>query len=159
MRGTPTVRPRQWNQALRAAGEDVGVYWHIHYRPKRFSEQAYSEYGARKRSRPYRRKKVAEKGHNRPLDYSGEARRDSQQRKVGAAVRRRGGLEVWIRGPRKLNYRPRTKGRRRPIDMRSEWRAWSPRERVKLQKVLRQRIVYHLRRIGSNQRVTVRLNA
>lgn len=137
----------------------MGVYWHRSFRPKRFSQAAYSEYGARTRSRPYDKRKLIEKGHNRPLDYSGQARQETQQQVIRAIIQRQGGLVVTIRGSRKFNFRPKTKGKRKAIDLRKEWHAWSPRERVKLQKVMRQRTVYHLRRLGSRQAVTVRINA
>ena len=158
-KGVAAVGKRDWNQALRLAGADLGVYWHIHYRPKRFGAVAFSEYRARRRSPVYEDNKFEDKGHARPLDYSGEARRDAAQQVVRATIRRKGGLEVWVRGPRKLNFRPKTKRGRKPIDMRKEFKAWSPRERVKLQKILRQRVLYHLRQIGSKQRITVRINA
>lgn len=158
-RGAATATNATWNKALRAAGQDMGIFWHIQYRPKRFAQVAYSEYGAKLRSRPYEKKKYADKGHFRPLDYSGEARRDAAQQVVRSVIRRKGGLSVWVRGPRKLNFRPKTKRGRKPVDMRKEFKAWSARERVKLQKVMRQRTLYHLQRLGSKQRVTVRLRA
>lgn len=157
--GAAAIRDADWNRVLRAAGTDMGVYWHLNFRPKRFSNIAYTEYNARYRSRPYEKAKKAVKGHYRPLDYSGDSRREASRRKVTAIIRRKGGLSVSVRGARGLNRRPKTTRGRRAIHMLQEFKAWSPRERVKLQKVMRQRTLYHLRKYTHSLKVHVRLRA
>ena len=80
--------------------------------PQHFTAAGARKYGYRARTRKYRERKKREKGHSRPLVWSGESReRSSRSRITGTASR----VRMFVNAPN-LNLRP--KGGR--IDMLDE---------------------------------------
>lgn len=79
--GTTTKLMRVW---LEEAYTATLLHWHKEIRPKHFQESAVSEYGYRARGADYIEGKRALKGHTRPLVYSGESQRATEQFSIRA---------------------------------------------------------------------------
>jgi hypothetical protein len=77
--GTTTQLMRLW---LENAYEKALVHWHANIRPKHFQESAISEYGYRSRTADYEDRKEDKFGHSRPLVYTGESQRATEQFQV-----------------------------------------------------------------------------
>lgn len=157
--GPLALTTRQWNEVMREALRDVGVLWHRFQRPKRFSEAGGREYRFQRRSPAYRKAKQRIWHHQRPLTWSGDARRRSAVLRVTARSTSTRGQSMKVAGPRKLNFRPKTNKGRRPPNMAEEFRATSARDRAQQQKWLKQRLIQRLRRKGQTTRVQARITA
>src|SRR3990172_3567299 len=64
---------RDYHDMRRAAMEDVGNFWHEHYRGEHFEFSAYQRYGYTPRTTKYEIRKAKNLGHRRPLVFTGES--------------------------------------------------------------------------------------
>ena len=71
---TPAISKREQQKVNRAVMQEVGEYWHDHFRAKHFTREGAAEYGYAPRSKGYMLKKARVKGHQDPLVYSGMSR-------------------------------------------------------------------------------------
>ena len=52
------------------------MLWHKMFAKRHFYESAYDKYGTPRRTPKYQGKKRRQKGHNRPMEYSGKSKRE-----------------------------------------------------------------------------------
>ena len=100
------LRPNARRALLKTAYHDLGVWVHDTLMAKHFTQEGAAEYGYRRRSARYAKRKRAKFGHNLPLVYSGETRSRvmapvGQWSRVSATSR---GVTLTFSVPR-LNYR------------------------------------------------------
>lgn len=128
-KGAHPLKRAVWNsQVIKPTLEVAGVYWHSKLRAKHFTAEGAQEYGYTKRKgeliprgskrfrRSYTGRKLAMKGHTRPLVFSGEGEALSRIQDVRATAKR-----VRVILPRKFNFRhPKSQ-----VDMRAELTAIS----------------------------------
>lgn len=132
---TPRLLKRVLNDCHRDAAANMGSFWHERFREKHFTNAASSEYGyhprqgergrpSKKFSSSYTGRKLREKGHTRPLVYTGESERRTRQLDVRATAKRgEARVRVVLHAPA-LNFRYAGS----PIDMRDEVTTVSQRE-------------------------------
>lgn len=104
---------KAWRDVSRAAWDVAGDVWHTRILPKHFTEEGAAEYGYEQRSRKYTARKLRKFGHQRPLEYSGNLKRQVLRlrdvRARAANSNREGGVRVALTGPSYLSqYRKRT---------------------------------------------------
>jgi len=71
---TPRLALRKLKEINKVVGEEVGSYWHDHFRAKHFTQAGAREYGYEKRNVRYMIKKARKWGHRDPLVWSGLSR-------------------------------------------------------------------------------------
>ena len=82
--------PKTWREILKEAWGNVGIFWHRQLLPKHFTKRGATEYGYQKRvgenmrgekgfARTYMGRKLREKGHSRPLVFTGRMERAAKQ--------------------------------------------------------------------------------
>jgi hypothetical protein len=92
--------PRTWRMILATAWNDVGEFWHEHILPKHFTTRGAAEYGYQPRSKRWMIRKAKKYGHQNPLVWTGELKRQAlRMRDVRASS---SGARVVIHGPRYL---------------------------------------------------------
>ena len=100
------LKVSEWRNVSKVAWKHAGEVWHDELLPKHFTEEGAREYRYKRRSRRHREKKLRRYGHSRPLEFSGELRRQVMRvrdvRVVGDNSRRRGTAKVVLHGPRHL---------------------------------------------------------
>ena len=101
----------RWNTIRREAWIVAGNYWHSEFRPKHFTKAGAREYGYMPRAgesgntrpsflRSYTGRKLKEKGHTKPLVWSGTSQTLSKIRIVrSTATKARSKAEVVLRTP------------------------------------------------------------
>lgn len=140
--GIEALRKSDVNAALKAAWLAVGKRWRRRYLPLHFTNRAERRYYYTPRSWDYERKKLKFLGHTRPLEFTGEGRREATYRE-NLSVTRWG---VIIRLPRKFNLR----GRNTPIKMADEIRRVLPEELEELAEFFIEQLERELRRRGAD---------
>ena len=73
--GGPTVMLREFAPVMKAVLQEVVEIWHRRYLPRHFQTGAVAQYNYQKRSRDYMRRKARRKGHQMPLVYGGDLKR------------------------------------------------------------------------------------
>lgn len=71
----PGLPKRQFNNIKKSAYGVCARLWFTRFRPLHFQETAYSRYRYKARARDYVKRKRKERGHNRPLVWSGQSER------------------------------------------------------------------------------------
>ena len=92
----PGVMRREQNALSKDAWDGAGYHWGEEFREKHFTEAGAAEYGYRRRTAKYEKRKERLYGHRRPLVYTGE----SEQRSGAYTVRtQRNGVTVSMSVP------------------------------------------------------------
>lgn len=138
--GSQNLRQREWNDVVREAWRQVGLYWVKAFRPKHFTAEGGREYGYAKRSgergnagsqgfkRSYVGKKLAKFGHTKPLVWSGRSEAATRSARIHAtATRNKSGVEIFMNAPT-LNLR----NKYNDTNMRAEMTRISERETIEL---------------------------
>lgn len=132
---------------IKLAWAELGRMWHEQMLPRHFKPGAASEYGYRRRSRSYVKRKRRQKGHARPLEFSGRLKRQVLSSRRVSSLRGRKGdgsggrVKITVNGPRYLkNFRSAPN----QPDLAAELRAVSPREERKLTKTMDRRLTKEL---------------
>lgn len=100
----PTPRHvRNAMAGMRKTALDAALtHWHWRMRPRHFRTAAYGLYGYTPRSKKYERAKQRQKGHRRPLVYSGHTERATKRKSLrGSSKTRRAAYHAPA-----LNFRP-----------------------------------------------------
>jgi len=130
--GSANLTQREWNALKKEAFNQVGLWWFRECRPKHFTAAGATEYayaprvGERGRPGPkgfkqsYTGRKLKDKGHTRPLVYTGKSMADAAKGRVEPTFKR---VRVIMNVPT-LSLRPRGG----QIDMQSELRRLSARD-------------------------------
>lgn len=71
---SPKIAKSKQREINKDVMEEVGEYWHDHFRAKHFTREGAAEYGYKPRSKGYMVKKAKLKGHQDPLVFSGMSR-------------------------------------------------------------------------------------
>ena len=74
--GGPSAMKRGMPKILKEALQDAGGLWHRRYLPLHFHAGAGNKYKYKPRTRPYLRRKQKQQGHRRPLEFSGDLKRE-----------------------------------------------------------------------------------
>lgn len=135
---TPRLMMRQKNQVHREAASQLAIFWHDNYVRKHFTQAGATEYGYAPRKgqpgnphpkgfrRSYTGRKLATKGHTRPLTWSGASFVlviASRNNVTATATKGVATARLRMNAPA-LNFRhPRSR-----VDMRAELTTVSPRE-------------------------------
>lgn len=146
---TPRITKKRFNELIKAANRDMGIYWWRMMRPKHFTHAGAREYGYTPRKgergggRPFRGSYTAKKlrafGHTKPLVFTGTSQKLAGIRDVRATFKK---TRVVIHA-RALNFRSAGS----QVDMRAEMTAISAKEATTLMKVKRDSLMARLRRI------------
>lgn len=119
--GIEVLTRMQVINAVKRALHKLGEYWHDAFAWKRFTRQAYTEYGFRPRKLRYDRRKKSKFGEALPIVFSGEAREKLLSEGTKGRIRTTRDT-VRIPMPTKLNrYNP--KGPNLPDEVRRVSRA------------------------------------
>jgi hypothetical protein len=78
----PGIPKRQFNNVKKSAYGVCARLWFTRFRPLHFQESAYSRYRFKSRARDYVKRKRREKGHNRPLVWSGDSERVTRMARI-----------------------------------------------------------------------------
>ena len=109
----PEVAKRRWREIHRAAYLDMGEYWHANFLPRHFEPDAAREYGYKRRSSAYKKRKrnaarrnpaKYKKGGDVDLVYTGELEELLESFVTVRAFPTR--TTVTMRGPRYVTLRP-----------------------------------------------------
>lgn len=98
--GGPKAMAKELRHAKKAELGRVGQLWHDKMAPKHFSQQATARYGYQKRKKGYTIRKAKRKGHTRPLEYTGDMKR--QVLRAARITSTSRGARVVMKGPRYL---------------------------------------------------------
>lgn len=124
----PSLLKRELNNCHRDAMHAAGTFWHENYREEHFTNRGSTKYGYTPRSgepgrehpggfrKSYTGKKLRAKGHTRPLEWSGDSRRQSRTPRIVATAKKGEARVRVIMNVPGLNRRYRGS----PIDMRKE---------------------------------------
>jgi hypothetical protein len=74
--GGPSAMKRGIGKIVKEALQDAGGLWHRRYLPMHFQPGAGNKYKYQPRTRAYLRHKQKRKGHRRPLEFSGDLKRE-----------------------------------------------------------------------------------
>lgn len=149
---TPRRMSREMGRIQRESLEQVGIYWHQNFRAKHFKPSGAKEYGYTKRKgeglpsqskefrRSYMGRKLRQRGHQKPLTWSGETEQRTQIRDVRAT---RNKVRIVIHAPA-LNFRSAGS----QINMREEMTTVSPAEQQVLTDVFQEEMQKRLDALG-----------
>ena len=104
MRGTityvasPEVTRRQLPKIVKEALLEVGEDWHKRILPKHFTREGARRYGYRDRTKEHQRRKGRRFGHQDPLVFSGDMKRQVLRRQEIKATSKK--MTVILRGPK-----------------------------------------------------------
>jgi len=147
---------REMNNAIKGANDDMGLFWLGMIRPKHFTKAGATEYGYAPRDgergqggkygfkKTYTGRKLREKGHTRPLVWSGDSMRKSAQGRVQPTFKR---MKVIMNVPT-LNFSPVN---RSDMNMRAELTEVSERDFRQMLRVFQRSLDRRVRR-ASRQR-------
>lgn len=99
---TPRKLLKTHNRVGKSAWRDTGRHFHSKMRDRRFTPQHARTANYTPRTRGYQKQKRARKGHNRPLEFSGETRRLVRTTSQTETSK---GTKLRYAGARKLNFR------------------------------------------------------
>jgi len=124
--GWPAASKRDLSQVKRTVLEKVGLDWHGRFLPRHFNTSAENKYGYAQRTRGYKRRKIKNVGHSRPLVYTGTMEREATKH---AVVRTSSNTARVTMRARALNFagKAKRKGASYP-DMRMELTAITTQE-------------------------------
>jgi len=105
--------------------------WHRKYMPMHFREGASQRYGYQRRTVKYMIRKRRQKGHSRPLVWTGEMRRMLTRERQEKALKNRAAASIKMRGPFYLRREGQAAFRGQP-DMNAEIKTTAATERQKL---------------------------
>lgn len=104
---SPKIAKRELNNINKGTMQDVGEYWHNHFREKHFTTAGAREYGYAPRARGYMIAKAKKKGHQLPLVWTGVSRlRSMFPRIVATASKANAKVRIVLNMPQ-LNRIPR----------------------------------------------------
>jgi hypothetical protein len=137
---TPRHLRRHMRRILKEAWEETAIHWHRHMLPKHFTQQGAREYrytprkgerggGGKSFRRSYTGRKLAAKGHTRPLVYSGLTRFSTRLRQITSTSK---GARVRLNVPAYIRWRLRHS----KIDMADELTRVTAAEEAELTRVL-----------------------
>lgn len=99
---TPRGMRTAFNASSKASWYEAGVHYHTEMTDRRFTNRHASLAGFEPRKRTYEFRKFKEQGHTRPLEYSGESRRQVKAAAISSTSK---GARVRYAGARKFNFR------------------------------------------------------
>lgn len=99
---TPRGMRKAFNQASKPAWHTTGVHFHTTMADDRFTQRHAVAAGYAPRKKRYNFRKFKAKGHTRPLEYSGEARRAAKAATISSTS---GMVRVRYPGTRVFNFR------------------------------------------------------
>ncbi len=162
---TPKLMARVANQVHREAAKDLAVFWHDNFVRKHFTQAGATEYGYTPRrgqegspgskgfKKSYTGRKLAMKGHTRPLVWSGTSYLlviASRNNVTATATKGTAHARLRMNAPA-LNFRnPHTR-----IDMRKELTTISPREAAEMSVAARDYIDARYRALRDQETTTV----
>lgn len=161
--GLLTLKQRDINAILRSGMNKIGHYWRANYLPGHFSKRGARKYGYTPRSGEtgsslrykgsYAARKLKEKGHSRPLVYTGKSAAEAlaSRQVIAKATSKKATSEVPL--PRGYNRRPK-KGR---IHMGKELTTTTSDEDMQIEKVLVGHLAWKLKIAGQTGGIKVRI--
>jgi hypothetical protein len=111
--GVFTIKKREANAALRDEWKKVGETWHSKFRPNHFKVGATRRYNYAKRKKRYTAEKRKAHGHYRPLTFSGDTRKATENVNIKSTPNN---VKI-IMGAGKLNFPTRNS----KVNMREEF--------------------------------------
>ena len=99
-RGSPDATKKELRDSAKAEFASLGSHWHANMMPGHFEKSAEGKYHYKPRNASYIRRKARKYGHTRPLDYSGEMKR--QATRMAKITSTSKGARVTMSGPRYL---------------------------------------------------------
>jgi len=102
LHNTPSMKKRAFNRIVAEALREPLHYWYHHFLPLHFTEAAKKRYSYTVRSLRYTRRKRREKGHIKPLVWSGRLQRDALKKYRITTNSKRGRVAMWV--PWYINY-------------------------------------------------------
>ena len=75
--GSPKAMKRGLGKIVKEAMQEAGALWHRRYLPEHFRQGAASKYGYQKRTSAYMKRKARYQGHQRPLEFKGDLKREA----------------------------------------------------------------------------------
>lgn len=88
------------NKSVKHALNIVGHHWHSKILPRHFETSAVAKYGYQKRTKKYQIRKARQKGHQRPLEFSGQLKEAVLRRARIISTSKR--VKVHLKGPKYL---------------------------------------------------------
>lgn len=153
--GWPAASEQQLKDATEVSTAAVAKNWHSQTLPIHFTTGAVSRYGYKARTRAYMLSKANRRGHQRPLEWSGEL---SRQLKRSAQIQRtKGGVNLKMHG-RALNFSGKVAKRKDGgagatyPNMKSEVSEVTRDEEVALARIARKAATASLRQIRASKR-------
>ena len=101
-KGLPKITRRETGRMQKRAYKKLGRRWHRRNRPRHFTRRGAVAYRYAKRTRNYVRDKLRKHGHNRPLEFSGDSKRNSRFANIRSTSK---GVRVAMTLLRVLNLR------------------------------------------------------
>jgi hypothetical protein len=99
---TPRGMRKAMNASTKQSWFDAGLFFHDQLRDKRFTHAHATKAGYADRSRNYERRKLKQKGHTNPLQYSGTTRRAIRTASITSTSKT---ASVRYPGARVFNFR------------------------------------------------------
>lgn len=145
--GVETVK-RKLNGILKETFRSGGEVWFSRILQRHFRGGAASDYGYEPRTAKYLRRKTRQFGHTRPLEYTGDMKRDLMRRAKITPTKSR--VSVTVYGPRYL--RPPGKPWGKQPDMGAEITRMSSRDVKLIMKTMDRRFGTELRAVRDRTR-------
>ena len=130
--GGPKAMKASLRPIVKEALQDMGALWHRRYLPQHFRPGAASKYGYQPRSAAYMKRKASRKRHQRPLEFSGDYKREVSRKAVLSGTSKRVRVVMDV-GP--AWYATRTWKTRRAPDIPAETTATTPTEVKRLARI------------------------
>lgn len=111
--GVFTIKKREANAALRDEWKKVGETWYRKFRPLHFKAGAVRRYNYAARKKSYKAEKLKKHGHYRPLTFSGDTRKATENATIKSTPHN---VKITM-GAGKLNFPTRNS----KVNMREEF--------------------------------------
>lgn len=138
---------RELKRAIKFANFKTVEAWHESFLPEHFTTGAVRKYGYTPRDAPYMRRKAKRRGHQRPLEYTGEGKRNATRQIVVSGTSK--GAKGRLPGTQVFNFKRSAAS----PDMRAELLATTKAEEKTLAEVHRIEVGKHLNSVKSNKKV------
>ena len=87
-KGAPDVLLKELRPIIKQTLQDMCTHWHQNDMPRHFTDSGRRLYGYRKRTDTYLKRKRRKYGHQRPLEWSGDTKRQAQRARPSGTHRR-----------------------------------------------------------------------
>jgi hypothetical protein len=148
--GGPRAVARQFNPIVKEEMLKAAEVWWRRMLPKHFKVSAVSEYGYKKRTKAHMMRKSRRKGHQRPMEFSGDLKRMVTRQAKITGTRTR--VAVRLTGPRYLYM---NQGNPSQPNMAEELRATTDAEARKLIAGAERRVEKRINNLKDRETVTV----